>query len=1166
MVRVPMYEGPDLHPAPLVQYDAPSIRPMEDIAGQQAEQLGRGLSEFAQGVQSLGGAMAYQEKKEQEAKGRAQQARVQKAKSDQDDLDRAEAIKGFTTYKGRVRERMHNEENGFLQTRGDQAFGPNKLAVRKELEGYREEIMRGITSPSARDLFQQRVDADDIATFTTMDNHAAQERGQYIKVQESALIASEIEDLSVLHGSPQFGDRMDALRSSVANSSAMRGQDPKVVSNAQDAASGAVYSAAVDNIALADPVKALEALNEFAKTGTLDAQYVLQKRAELEKKRDEVVGQAKGYAAWDLHKGNEAAALVDLDRQRADKEITPGQYRNALAAVEIQAAAKKAAADAAANNAFDAATKRIDQNPTMMLEEFSDAERNVLVETGRWDDVVTYHNAGRTFFDKTDVVKAAEGYLVAAESGTAAPMSEIEFRRNFLTGLSPKTYEVYNSANNRLLSGSGRRGGGGRGGQEGELDVEKDKNLALDLQDMLIKGGAIPKLGAGFTAKMDSNVPAVREAGALMLRFRRHFDPIFQQLLNDGHKYGDALQTAFKQVMQMPKGSDGVYDWARVPGTGKSDVRYTAASNAGVTNAYGDFSPEEQNVALSKWERNNAQAMRSGIEASPGELVEIMAANRTSVRDNTVAQRDAMPGVVTFEALAQQAQTVRPDKTLSEVKADILGAVDDLTRGAFRDPASPVRVHDIALDATTYADTAALPEDVVGEARGVSLAAAARYIRYISGQDYNLHSAEPADSPFMGKVQAETVADTLIDYVGGKYDPLTGKAGSPTDDIRLLTFSDAERKSQLTDARRSLAALEVSAAAAMQGYKADVQNIQEWSGTMGELFFRGHRAEAASRVRDNKPIHRILRMREIVDQLSVPYSAKWDALRPSAEVANVEEVVSPPTLKELVAESEPTPQTGQALDSRPITLDRGITGLPAEANLSASNRALLDQVRSLDRVQSMLQDAQLDLPAIGKPTAAQPRQAAEAIRSLLEDGDPKAARELVYGNPAKLAMATWIHEQILSNLPKIDRGTRGQADRPLAAVPQQSNEVVPDLSDLWRERPRQMSTLDEARMRGAVVPPKMPPQNRRIYDQLVTTYNTTLEQCTIGMGSQEVPYHMRDYLQQITRLAPQVLQGNLEEAERFLGDYEERKKVFTAVVELSKRAYKRITQQTDGNK
>lgn len=1154
MVRVPVYEGPALQPSPMVQFEAPAVQPMQDVAGKQIEQLGQGMSQFAQGVQSLGTAM------------------MQKAQKDQDDLDRADSLRAFTDYKSKKLDRLYNEQNGYLRTKGDQAFGPNKLVVQKDMAGYREEVMRGLTSPSARMLFQQRADADDLATFTAMDGHAAEQRDKYVSAQETVYIESEVEDLKAMHSDPEFGNRMKALMETIAGSRLMRGQDPKVVQAAKDDAQGAVYAGVVDNLAGKDPAKALQSLNEFAKTGTLKAQYVVSKRAELERAVDEDVGEAAGYSIWDKTGGNESATRLELDRMRRNRELTPSQYKHALAATQTQANSQQQQRADAANQVFDSTINRLLQNPTMTLEDFTESERQLLENNNRWDDVVQFINSGRQFTDRGDVVKDAENYLTRVQSGDAEPMSETEFRRRFMHGMSEKTYDTYSRENNRMLAGAGGQGRG-RGGQTGGLDIEKDDNLAMDLQQMLEKEGVEGFTGlaeGGLTAKLDATADgaatARSKAGAKLLRFRRYFDPLFERNLQAKQSYGEALQNAFNDVMKMGKGSDGKYDWERVPGTADKTIEYTVSGEAKAM-SLGSFSDQEVQSATSMWEMQNPNSMAIGRGASPSELVQIMVNRRNQIRNATMLQRDAMPGVVTFEALAQHAQTIRPGKSVDEVRKDILGDVDDLTRGAFRDSGSPVRVHDIAVDqilqtapwtgipyaaTNIYAEPNADAEDVVNNARGVSLAAANRYLQMLSGEQFDLSDSEPPVNKFMSMVDATTTADTIIDLVGGNYN-----VSSPFSDIRLMTMSDDERAMHLNNARQALAALESHAATGVD--QASWERMEKDTGTWYKVGTSHRLAYSGSR-------RRIMRLRHIVDVMSTPDSQKWKALDPSPSLAVQEQLLQQP------------PATGfeQAGIEMPPPQERATIGIDAmqpltavqEQRLPPSQQLLVDQLRIVDRIEQGLMESSIDLPLFQKhtdPVKAENRHKniADAMRSLLEDGDPKPAKTLLFEDAARSSTATWLYEQMLGVAKSIDRYQKF-SEGPLPV------QAAPDLTLQEMTRPgrvlvdgiavQPMSPVEEGQMIGAVKAPKMPPQNRRVYNQLVTAYNTAISASTVDVGIHELPEYTRDYLQQIQRMVPQVVNGQLDEAKQFLGDSDQQQQMIKAISELGKRAYQSFSR------
>jgi len=1134
MVRVPVYEGPALQPGPMVQFEAPAVQPMQDVAGKQIEQLGQGMSQFAQGVQSLGTAM------------------MQKAQKDQDDLDRADSLRAFTDYKSKKLDRLYNEQNGYLRTKGDQAFGANKLVVQKDMAGYREEVMRGLTSPSARMLFQQRADADDLATFTAMDGHAAEQRDKYVSAQETVYIESEVEDLKAMHSDPEFGNRMKALMETIEGSRLMRGQDPKVVQAAKDDAQGAVYAGMVDNLATKDPAKALQSLNEFAKTGTLKAQYVVSKRAELERAVDEDVGEAAGYSTWDKTGGNESATRLELDRMRRNRDLTSSQYKHALAAAQTQANSQQQQRADAANQVFDSTINRLLQNPTMMLEDFTESERQLLMDNNRWDDVVQFINSGRQFTDRGDVVKDAENYLTRVQSGDAEPMSETEFRRRYMHGMSEKTYDTYSRENNRMLAGAGGQGRG-RGGQAGGLDIEKDDNLAMDLQQMLEKADVEGFTGlaeGGLTAKLDATAdgaPTARsKAGAKLLRFRRYFDPLFERNLQAKQSYGEALQNAFNEVMKMGKGSDSKYDWERVPGTADKTIEYTVSGDAKAM-SLGSFSDQEVQSATSMWEMQNPDSMAIGRGASPSELVQIMVNRRNQIRNATMLQRDAMPGMVTFSALAAQAQTMRPGITEQDVRRQILGEVGNLVDGAMRDASSPVRPHDIVVgyqsqnvqgaltpagytqstvNTPLYAEPSAAPEDIVQNGIGISLASANRYLRMLAGKPFDLYDSEPPVSEFMPKHIAATTAEELHSMLVMRVND------KPPYNTRMMLLSDEERQNMLPVALQALATLESESRSKIYGSVSSYQ--EDW---------------------------RVKSLRQIVDNLRMPQQQVWDALDPSEGMAAQEKALAniPAVVPDMDLGTEEAPFAVMAQPAAAgVGATQPITQLQ-EQRLPPSLQVLSSELRIVDRIEKGLKDANIDLaPFAGNQNAktyeARRNRLADAMKSLLADQDGKPAQDLLTADAERSSTATWMYEQIMSTVAMMERGRQAQASRPIAFA-QPNVPAAP--------RFQMMQPLQDNGMQLGV--PAVAARNRAVYNKLVSAYNTTLAASTADIGSEELPQYAQEYLQQIRRLAPQVVTGNTSEAEQFLKDADQQQQMIKAISVLSQQAYDRMNRVETGS-
>ena len=1150
MVRVPTYQGPGLQPTPQVQFESPTVRPMEDVVSPQIQQMGQAMGQLGQGTMEVGTAL------------------MRKAQRDQDDLDRADAIRAFTDYKGRVRERLSNDQTGYFRTQGDQAYGANKTVVQEELFKYREEAERSLASPAARQLFSQRADADDIQTFTAMDAHAGDQRNSYVKAQENALVDSEIEDLQKMHGDPQFGERMSALlKDTIPNSMAMRGQSPEAIAAAQKKVEGTVYAGAIADIEDKDPVAALKALDTFAKSGALDPKYVTDKRADLQRKADEVIGDVAGYKAWDASKGNGSVARIDLDRQRQGKELTPSQYEKSLRAITIQESSQDQQRAKYENDTLNEAINRL-SDPKVTLDSFSEAEREKLRKANQWDEVVLFVNQGRQFYDEPAEIRRAEDYLLKVQNGQAQPRSDVEFRRTYRRSMSDRTFNELSGYNNQALAASARetRGGerdGGGGGGQTDAQKQEEKLLNVDLQVMLAQSGLtnFDAIKNGISADMGAegkNDTTQRLAGLQLLRFRSYFDPIYNRLRESGvdgkpMTYGAAMQQAFKETMAMPKGSDGKRDWERVRGTVPAE-RVTYEVDGSLNMAFEDYSDQERDNALAIWERQNPRLVAAGASASPGQLVQFMAGARNRIRTATTMQRDSVGGMVSWGTLARQAATIRPGMTEQQVREEILGKVGDNSMGVFRDTGHPVRIHDLvvgyqtdtakssmaagALNVTyapTFAESNAAASDVSESAIGVSLAAANRYFQKLRGENYSLTSDQPASNSMMPLNHATSTMNRLMEW-SSSTGPVPGADGKFP--MAQATLSEGERR-----------ALHLEASSALAALKANSESKNA---------FRSDN-------RYNETERSILAFERLVDQLAFPYDEQWQAFNPSNDVLAAEDAMvsaldqtPPPTLA-----PEDAMQIQDLDDRRGPDVDAPQPLRPIqESKLLPSERLLLDQVRATDRMEQAVSDLQLDIPGLESKAGSPGRskQRAEAISALM-NGDTKLAQKYVDNNQRNIAVATWLYENVLGNLPRIDRSLRDAETQPM-----QQPQVVEQIPQGQFQRPtnttpEQLASL-RGRMRAQVEQqpgfPKLLPTERKLYARLTEAFEQRVKLET--MLTQDVSPQGQEALRSIRYMQQKVMRGELREAQQFLGSYEQEHAMAVAVQALTVKAMEKLNE------
>jgi hypothetical protein len=828
---------------------------MEDIASPQIQQMAEAFSQVSGGAQRMSSVLARQDRDKQETQERKIGKQQQQAQEAQDDLDRAEAIREYNSYRKAVRARMYNDQTGFLFTQGEAAYGPGKEALLKDLETYRQEHVGRLKSQISRDLFTQRADADDVATLTQADGHAAEQRNKFVTEQDQALIQGDIEDLQTLYGAADFQDRMQDLPRRIAESKAMRGASKEVVARAQKDAQGKVYSGIVERIQETQPEKAMEILNEADKAGFLQPNFVGRKRSELQNQIDEKKGNAAGYAAWDKSRGSALSAGMDLERQRKNGDLSPAQYEKAVGAVAFQERVQKQSQATLAEEVYNAAINRFNQNTQLTMESLSEEDKRLLRDNNKYDEVALYVNNGRQFIDVTAEVKRSEDYLAQARAGQVSPMSNIEYSNRFRAFMSPQTFETHSRENERLQGGGGRGGGGGGGGG-GAQDPSKDDYVRVQVLQLLkdanvtdfdiVKSGT-PSLAANAQGSEGSE--ARRRAAVKEIRFRAAFDPIYQQLMTPvpGKTPMDkdaAIAEAFNQVMKMRQiniGGTQMYEWELAPGQKIPDDATTTID--GEERTIADFSQQELDLARKKWESDPSNSMlrMAGKAPQMGTIANIAGERRKKISFATQAQRDAYHGLtkdgsmVTWEGLTAAMQEIQPGVTVDWVKEQILGKPDDNSLGVFRDATHPVRITDLVVgfdavyqgsgpsaDKPRYAqpdDTAAdlltsswyegifSQEDKISDSTGISKAAALRFLKYMKGEYYELYKVEPPKDTFMTASDAQTIAYDLAKSFRMTEPSGALNARRPEAQQTLSLLSDEERKAVLPLATKALATL-----------------------------------------------------------------------------------------------------------------------------------------------------------------------------------------------------------------------------------------------------------------------------------------------------------------------------------------------------------------------
>jgi hypothetical protein len=1047
MVRVPIYEGPELQPAPFVQFDAPTVRPMEDIASPQIQQMAEAFSQVSGGAQRMSSVLARQDRDQQATQERKIGKQQEQAQEAQDDLDRAEAIREYNSYRKSVRARMYNDQTGFLFTQGESAYGPGKEALLKDLETYRQEHVGRLKSQISRDLFTQRADADDIATLTQADGHAAEQRNQFVTEQDQALIKGDIEDLQTLYGAADFQDRMQDLPRRIAESKAMRGASKEVVARAQKEAQGMVYSGIVERIQETQPEKAMEILNEADKAGFLPPNFVGRKRSELQNQIDEKKGDAAGYAAWDKSRGSVLSARMDLDRQRRNGDLSPAQYEKGVRAVELQESLQKKSQATIAEEVYNAAINRFNQNPQLTMDSLSEEDARLLRDNNKYDEVALYVNNGHQFIDITAEVKRSEDYLAKAKAGQVSPMSNIEYSNRFRAFMSPQTFATHSNENERLQGGGGRGGGGGGGG--GAQDPSKDEFVRVQVLQLLDKtvlsnktntrAGVLPKMGDKNTGE-----DAVKE-----LRFRAVFDPIYTQYITpvpgkEPMTKDAAIAAAYNDVMKMPQiktGGISMYEWELAPGQ-KIDAKATTSID-GEDRTIADFSQQEIDSARQAWDQDPSYSMlrMAGKAPGPATLANIAGERRKKISFATQAQRDALGGVITWDVLALKLQQIQPGVTAEWVKEQILGNPDDNSLGVFRDTTHPVREIDIVVSTrnnydarsgqagtrqVTYGQLPVYAEpgqgvDGVDTAVGISVAAASRFIQNMRGETFNLYDVEPPKNEFMEFGEAYKITEELLTWAGevipwkGSFDQLRADRAStlPMDHF-LALVPDDQRKDIVNLAVDALAATTTQELA--KGGQSKLSNwnpalrrlIQQLSVPQGEQFLYWNPSQNYGLADNIDAAEFTLQQQQDAEtnfqlgtqqrpELTLDVARNMSAFDTDSSRA----VQMGQQLRQVGGASSPAPellrayQMGQQL-RQPMSRTQGLRTTVYD-NLRPRDRELVDMLRMVDSVeQSLLEMPEVKIDGYTIPSNRERRsqQIRQAIQGVV-DGDARAARKLL---------------------------------------------------------------------------------------------------------------------------------------------------------------------------
>lgn len=721
MVRVPQVGGGNIQPIAFVPADAPTVRPMQDVAGEEAQQTGQALQALGQGLTATGTVLQRQQERERQAQERERAARMQQAAQDRDDLTKAEAQQGYIAYRNRVHDLLYNDQTGFLQQTGSNAYGMAKMSVLDARAKMREEALQGLGSEDAKLLFSNKADAFDYETLVQIDGHSAAQRRAFVKTQQNAYISAEIEDLGRGYGTGDWDARMAAVEDSIRSAGLQSGEPEDVVAKSIVAARHQVYSQVVDNTAASgDSQAALEQLREFDKKGFVPTKYALDKERVLQQAVDKSTAETQAALAWQETNGRLYEAGTKI---RNDQTLSSAQKKLALEALQEfhkdQDEVRTAAANAATRDAEAYAVRnnidRADQLPQEMTAALNAA--------GRLDEFQAFLDDNKQRFSTKESLQNVQTYLAQADTGDVPALSAVQFEKKYRRVLSAGDYARYEALNNKLLTGtSAQRSASGTRDEDDLLNVDLQIRMQ---QDKLLFGSRNWKAQGGIFAKQfqpGMTKDAAPDVAYKVMRFRQHFDPIYQQLLRRGLPPAKAFDDAYKSVFQMPKTADGRYEWelsiGEIPGTmfkGGDDSPDIDPSK---------LSDMEVSLATKEWSQNNPSALRA---PSAGELVQYVVQQRRQRSAAAAARREQQPGWVSWQTLG-----LMLDISADEAKGLVYGNESDRT-GVFYDQLFPVRRSDLVVVAEPgpfsdggieYASDDVEASEIAEAAQGISLASA----------------------------------------------------------------------------------------------------------------------------------------------------------------------------------------------------------------------------------------------------------------------------------------------------------------------------------------------------------------------------------------------------------------------------------------------------------
>lgn len=633
MVRIPTYDVPTLQPGSGGGYAAPT--PVQFQPQDPTRPVREGLAGLAEGVSRLS------QQKQAELLVR------------QERYDEAIVRSRVADYRLGGEALLQDPKGGFLQVRGEAAFGQRRQDIEAELGARRQRVAEGLQDPLQREMFDRAADQFDASFRRVADQHAGRERERFGIASAQANVDSLVLGAPQLYGSDRaaFDLRLGSIRDSIAEAGRLQGKPAEEIAIEQGQAISSVWAAVVDDVSRSQqgPVRAYEMVQELAKSGELMPNAARTLTQQLDAAAEQHTAQNAAIEVWEDTKdiGRARARLLEM---RAKKQLPDHLFESAMQYVRRAHADETMAMQSSVNSEFEAAKVwALDKEPNSPddLEAHSPGSVERLKRGGMWDAYVGWFAEKRHYTRRGAIEELGK----LRESGELGKMGFEEFFGKWRSRLSDRDFALYST----YTADAGKRS---QSGDSVARDVLPGGEKLAEVRTRLVRQMMFDGLLAAEGKGADLNPKGEAEIKAY--DYEQAFMPLYLARVREGMPAKEAWDEV-SVLMLKDVNEKGDFNWRAKPSErGLGAMADGVDSDVAVSP--GTFTKKEADEALLRLRKdpNTGQLRDPSLFTQTQVLLEVRNM-RVEALAKAKGERESTPGWVPWDTVEKALGMKRDD-------------------------------------------------------------------------------------------------------------------------------------------------------------------------------------------------------------------------------------------------------------------------------------------------------------------------------------------------------------------------------------------------------------------------------------------------------------------------------------------------------------------------